>query len=287
MLDSCPVCAFPNTKPYSGQSWTDQGTDYRISVCESCGSAHSTPLPTDQRLQRLYSSSFDYRWYQDHFSAKLMDSKLRLQEYRMLLGKRILDFGGGLGYFSQAAREAGYTSVTYDPFASASPASEEKWDAVVALHILEHTNDLDRICDQFKKLLVPNGQLILAVPNFSGAGYREQGMQWVWAQPPLIHIFHFTAAGLTALLTRHGFKNIRISYHERWDANSYADVMHAERFRRWDSAWGLRVMRSIPGYRKLIAAINSRRRFRSLEKSSATPMESRAELQVCATLDAS
>jgi SAM-dependent methyltransferase len=152
------------------------------------------------------------------------------------------------------------------------------------LHVLEHSNDLERTLSEIKEFLVPGGKVVFAVPNFESSGYRDQGMRWVWAQPPLIHIFHFTAAGLTALLARHGFDNIQISYHERWDANHHADVLHAEHFRRWDAAWGLRGFRSIPGYRKLVAAINSRRRYRALEKSMDTPMKDRAELQVSAAL---
>lgn len=278
----CHVCQHSVCRLYTGSNWAgDPG--YTLLQCDSCNSVFSDPLPSDELLSKLYQSSFDYRWYQDHYDAKLNDCRARVKEYAPLLGKRVLDFGGGVGYFSQAVREVGLDSVTYDPYVTAAPPPKKVWDCVVALHVLEHSNDLERTLSEIKEFLVLGGKVVFAVPNFESSGYRDQGMRWVWAQPPLIHIFHFTAAGLTALLVRHGFENIQISYHERWDANHHADVLHAEHFRRWDAAWGLRWFRSIPGYRKLIAAINSRRRYRALEKSMETPRKDRAELQVSAT----
>jgi len=278
----CHVCQHGASKLYTGPNWAgDSG--YALLQCNSCNSVFSNPLPSDGVLSALYQSNFDYRWYQDHYDAKLNDCRVRVKEYAPLLGKRVLDFGGGVGYFSQAVREAGLDSVTYDPYVRTPPPPKNAWDCVVALHVLEHSNDLERTLSEIKEFLLPGGKVVFAVPNFESSGYRDQGMRWVWAQPPLIHIFHFTAAGMTALLTRHGFESIQISYHERWDANHHADVLHAEHFRRWDAAWGLRWFRSIPGYRKLIAKINSRRRYRALERSSGIPMRDRAELQVSAT----
>ncbi|MHB1620145.1 MAG: methyltransferase domain-containing protein [Sulfuricella sp.] len=288
MNQICPVCFENIATPFGDEQWFFFGKSYRLTRCPSCGSAFTTPLPDDATLQRIYHSSFDYRWYRDHFPAKLKDSRMRLDEYKGLLGPRVLDFGGGVGYFSQAAREAGYQSVTYDPFTSAVPAEKGAWDTVVALHVLEHANDLDRTCEQLKELLAPGGRVILAVPNFSGRGYREQGMRWVWAQPPLIHIFHFTAAGLAALLSRHGFSDIQVSYHERWDANLYCDVEHAEQFRKWDAAWGIRPFKAFPPYRRLIAYLNSRRRFRGREESLRNydrTSDISAELQITAVLE--
>lgn len=260
----CPVCLGQHCVSFGEQRWLVFEKSYRLTRCASCLSAFTVPLPDDATLQRVYRSSFDFRWYRDHFPAKLKDCRVRLDEYKNLLGQRVLDFGGGVGYFSQAAREAGYQSLTYDPFTAIAPVEKGAWDTVVALHVLEHANDPDRMCQQFKELLAPGGRIVLAVPNFSGRGYQEQGMRWVWAQPPLIHIFHFTAAGLAALLSRHGFDDIQISYHERWDANIYCDEEHAEQFRKRDAVWGIRPFKFFPPYRRLIAYLNSRRRFQGL-----------------------
>jgi SAM-dependent methyltransferase len=269
MQTSCPVCLEQSVDSLTDQTWDFFGRIYRLALCRSCGSAFTTPLPDDGTLNTLYRNSFDYRWYEDHLAAKLQDSEIRYQEYAPRLGQRVIDFGGGLGYFSQTVRSHGRESVTFDPYVPSGEPQESSWDTVVALHMLEHSNNLDRTCGQIKKLLIPGGRLILAVPNYSGRGYREMGMRWVWAQPPLIHVFHFTAAGLMALLRRHGFGEFEVSYHERWDANLYCDLEHGESFRRRDAAWALRPFNAIPAYRRMVAARNSRRRFAGLEQAMA------------------
>ena len=284
----CPVCLGAETGPYSTDRWAIDGKEYRLLRCGACGCVHTFPLPGDSVLERLYRTSFDYRWYQDHYDAKLRDCRIRVREYGPRLGKRVLDFGGGMGYFSKAAAENGLQSVTYDPFVSAQQPAGKDWDCVVALHVLEHSNDLDRTLAQIKDLLAPGGRIILAVPNFESLGYRKLGMRWTWAQPPLVHVFHFTAAGLLALLRRHGFGDLEPSYHERWDANISSDVEQVERFRWLDRHWGIPFLNRSAIYRRWIARRNSRYRFDALAHTlgrSAVDRSDLSELQIVGTLN--
>jgi SAM-dependent methyltransferase len=282
----CPVCGGQSVV-LTGEWRSNFGRNWEIEKCSTCRSAFTSPLPDDELLQEVYRTCFNYDWYRDHYPAKRRDARQRLGEYRHLLGKRVLDFGGGVGYFSEAARAAGYLSTTYDPFTTCAKVQRTAWDTVVTLHVLEHANDLDRICMQMKDFLVPGGRLLLAVPNFSGRGYRELGMNWVWAQPPLIHIHHFTAAGLSALLQRHGFVDIQVTYHERWDANNYCDVERARLYAFLGRLWSMPLLQKLPAYRRAIAACNSALRFRGLERSlvnsPANPSDC-SELQVTAIL---
>lgn len=284
---SCFVCFEGVSRAYAGQHWLISGIDYRLYKCGSCGCAFTVPQPGDEVLSSLYRYSFDYRWYRDHYATKLRDCRDRLKEYGPLLGGRVLDFGGGLGYFAAAARELGLESLAFDPYVSGQAPQPKRWDSAVALHVLEHSNDLDRTLGEIKNLLLPGGRLVLAVPNFESLGYQSEGMKWVWAQPPLVHVFHFTAIGLRALLARHDFVDVKVSYHERWDANLYCDVEHAETYRKWDAAWAKRPFNKTPLYRRLIARINSQRRYAGLEKAlkDYDPHNSRyAELQITGVL---
>lgn len=265
--------------------WLIAGLHYQLFKCQACGSIFTAPPPSDVTLENLYRTSFDYRWYQDHYPAKLRDCRMRIQEYKPHLGQRVLDFGGGVGYFSKAASEAGLESITYDPYVSKALPSGDRWDSVVTLHVLEHSNNLDRTISQINDLLAPGGKLIISVPNAEGLGYRELGMRWVWAQPPLVHIFHFTAAGMKALLTRHGFSDISVSYHERWDANLVSDLENHARQRYLDSLWGLRPFNRFALYRKLVATIVSRLRFADLKRAQSNPNHDRSsysELEIVA-----
>lgn len=287
MPQSCPICLQSALRELSHQRWSYFGQDFRLQKCAQCGSAMTSPRPSDQVLSMVYGGSFDYRWYQDHYEAKLDDCRIRIREYAERLGQRVLDFGGGVGYFSEAVRDSGRESVTYDPYARGGVRPAGMWDTVVGLHVLEHSNDLDRIISEIKGLLAPGGRIILAVPNYSSVGYQKMGMEWVWAQPPLIHVFHFTAQGLKVLLERHGFVNLEFSFHERWDANTYCDVIHAGRYRRWDRQWAMRPFRYFAPFRKWIARRNARLRFEGLREAECLRNdadEALSELEVTAIL---
>ncbi len=237
MDNTCLVCCKGVSESYGEWHWEIGGETYQLARCRSCGSVFTNPLPDDATLRTLYKNDFDYRWYQDHYDAKLRDCRMRIHEYRGILGHRVLDFGGGVGYFSAAARELGFDSDTYDPFLTSKTAIGGRWDTVVALHVLEHSNNPDSIIEQIKRLLIPGGRLILAVPNSASLGYKKLGMHWVWAQPPLLHVYHFNASGIKSLLSRHGFGEFKVSYHERWDANLYSDLENVRLSNVMDALW--------------------------------------------------
>jgi SAM-dependent methyltransferase len=289
--DRCRACGSELLSLLDG-AWSWREMTFRVARCEDCGTASSSPVPENEALAQLYATEFDYQWYRDHVSAKRKDAGIRLNEYLPLLGRRMLDYGGGIGYLSHRAQVLGLESVTFDPYEkdhSSAPTSRGAWDSVVASHVLEHSNNPKATVMSMKDFLKPGGRLILAVPNFAARGYREQGMAWVWAQPPMVHIFHFTEEGLRALLVRCGFTDIEASYHERWDANSEADIKQVERFRQFSRSWGwARQTRSLwsPLKRRLIAEQTTRARFAALARVMANGIGNHrdlAELQIVAT----
>lgn len=266
-MTKCAVCNGVQLTPFTDESWEVWGEKYTLSKCENCGSAFTTPLPDNATLSKVYDLFFDYRWYADHFSAKYRDAKLRISEYSQWIGESVLDFGGGVGYFSQAVRESGRTSQTYDPFCKKGDEKNGEWNTVVALNVLEHSNDLKRTLDEMKSLLAPSGTIILAVPNFNSKGYKELGSRWVWAQPPLLHLYHFTASGLTALLERHGFIIDKVYFAERWDANLHADLIKVGMYSWIESLWKNQRFNKFLIYRKVTAFLNTRFRYAALGKA--------------------
>ena len=263
----CPVCKSGKFVRYGNYQWNIWDEEYHLVRCVECESIFTDPIPSDETLKKLYATGFDYRWYQDHYGAKLLDCQNRVAEYKEYLGKRVLDFGGGLGYFSQVARSAGYESITYDPYVENKQIPNKDWDTIVSLHVLEHSNNLDHTLSLIKDCLTQGGNLILVVPNAKSEGYKKLDMNWVWAQPPLLHLFHFTAKGLKALLQRNGFNIQNISYHERWDANLYTDLEKVEEYQKFDLEWGSKEINSDPAKRALIAWRNSTMRVNGLEKA--------------------
>jgi len=284
---ACQACLHPTLTKFGESEWVISGVLYHLEKCANCHTIFTSPVPSDETLNDLYKTSFNYNWYKDHYYAKLCDCRTRVKEYSNLLGNRVLDYGGGLGYFSRAVSEAGRESMTYDPYTTPEFSSDVKWDTIVLLHALEHSNNLDSTLSQIKELLTKGGRVIIAVPNSEGLGYQKQGKDWVWAQPPLLHIFHFTAKGLTALLSRYGFSNIDVKYMDRWDANTYCDIYNVDITRKMDSAWNKANNSSLPYCSKFIAFRNFLYRTYGLYKSKFITNKNNiklSELQITATL---
>ncbi|GAB7027070.1 class I SAM-dependent methyltransferase [Geotalea toluenoxydans] len=227
------------------------------------------PIPSDDCISRFYNDCYDFRWFADHLWAKMRDARIRIEEYRPFLGERVLDYGGGFGYFAKAATEAGFYSTTFDPYLNDHCVEQTAWDAVVAIHVLEHVSNPLNVLTKVKEFLKPQGHLILAVPNFSSAGYLKLGMQWVWAQPPIAHLYHLTPAGMAALLQRAGYTVVKMSTCERWDANSYTDIQARDKYYKFELQWFSKPFAKYRWSQKLIALRNSLLRFWALRHACA------------------
>jgi SAM-dependent methyltransferase len=284
----CPVCTHSAAERLGDMRWNIDGVEYTLAKCSCCECAFTNPQPDDATLSRFYRTAFNYNWYLDHFGAKILDCQMRMEEYRDIVGSRILDYGGGLGYFSLVARLRGLHAVTYDPYTTNLEPETSAWDSVVVLHVLEHSNNLDRTIQHIKRFPVPGGKIILAVPNYRCSGYQKLGMAWVWAQPPMMHLFHFTAAGIEKLLRRQNLSIESVSYHERWDANRIADLEQVETMRRQEAEWSSDMVNPFPVKRALIAWRNSLARMKYLQLAKQeynSESEQYSELQVIAKLD--
>ncbi len=263
----CAACAAAYRPPVDHAPSTSTDASYGITTCPECGTSSTAPVPSEAAVANYYAKSFDYRWYQDHLWAKRRDANIRVREIKQwwpeITAGRMLDFGGGLGYQTQAFIDFGITCVTWDPYAPGrrSPAPSGI-DTVVCLHVLEHSIVPQATVEAIRSCLRQDGHLVIAVPNRDGSGYTRHGMNWVWAQPPICHIHHFSEAGLVSLLEHCGFKILDIRRCDRWDANPLSDDKFRHLFVFMGNLWGATPLLSrLPFYRYAIATVTSALRF--------------------------
>jgi hypothetical protein len=205
-----------------------KGITHTIAYCQDCDFYFTYPLPSDDVLSEFYTNNFNYQWYKDYTEYKSLDAEERRKELKEYLASPVLDYGGGMGYFAERCRKNGYTAELYDPY-TLNELSYIKYRTICCFHVLEHSNNPQKFLKTVKGFLEKNGKLIIAVPNAGGIGYRQDFYGWVWSQPPITHIMHFSEKSLSMLLVKMGFEIEQVIYNDRWDANYVADVLLKER----------------------------------------------------------
>ncbi|TMF53531.1 MAG: class I SAM-dependent methyltransferase [Chloroflexi bacterium] len=121
----------------------------------------------------------------------------------------LLDVGCGGGDFIAMMRELGWTvaGVETDPIAAAraqsrglnvhqgalqTAAFEEKtFDAITIAHVVEHVHDPQGMLAQCRRILNPQGTIVITTPNSASWGHRHYGRDWRGLEPPRhLHLFN-------------------------------------------------------------------------------------------------
>jgi len=136
-----------------------------------------------------------------------------------------VDVGCNLGILADEARKAGYCSVGFDldaeaihlgqslghpvrlgSFEQSGPASS---DLITASHTLEHVLDLHQMFELLRRVLRPNGHLLISQPCYRSWVARALGRHW-YGWMPKEHHWHFTPQTLGAVLEQHGFQVVAV-----------------------------------------------------------------------------
>ena len=246
---ACAACGSAAVIPESG--WTrllDLTPPYAICRCQRCDLVYLNPRPTVDELEGMYLTRPYYgadnatrgaarsRFYHERME--------RLERWRpgrgQLLGVGCLEGG----YALEIARARGWvvTAVEFSPIlanhARAALGIEVtvarawdlsdfrgyRFDAIVS-QSLEHVPDPGLTLAQCRALLVPDGLLMLEVPNqfhslidllkMAVVGLAGDGA-YGWFHRDLtfeFHLFYFTPASIRALLVREGFEVLAVRTH--------------------------------------------------------------------------
>ena len=89
--------------------------------------------------------------------------------------------------------------------------SENSYDLVLAMMVLEHLSDTQQALLKVNKILKPGGQFIFNIPNHNSLGRRLFGRHWTAYDIPR-HFYHFDANILDKFLAKAGFKMEKVYY---------------------------------------------------------------------------
>ncbi len=221
--DRCHVCAAPTT------STTHAGAPFI--ECPKCGFA----------ALACSAGREDY-WSESHYreaagvdfwipaKKRYFGAALALLEGETI-GRRLLDVGGGIGFFAQMALSRDWDAYSFDVSPKATElaarrlGSDRALSDIDALHpasfdvvclwcVLAHTREPADLVASVSRLLRPNGVLWITTPNFDFQ--KPYGALRAACRRPIDfdrddHVSHFTPRALTILLRTNGFSNL--SFH--------------------------------------------------------------------------
>ena len=189
------------------------------------------PQPSIQDLPRYYESD-DYISHTDgkrtlfeklyHFIKKIaLNNKLSLINSCGEKGN-LLDIGAGTGDFLSVAKNNGWNIIGIEPSDKAktiainkgvtfvdqiSNIADNSIDVVTMWHVLEHVPDLEHQISELKRIIKPNGSIIIAVPNFNSYDANHYKEYWAAFDVP-IHLWHFSKTAIQKLFNE---KNLRLT----------------------------------------------------------------------------
>lgn len=209
---------------------------FTIAQCDSCGFKFTNPRPEEHQLGKYYQSEeyishsntdkgFINSAYQSVRKYTLL-KKLQLISRYYRTGK-ILDIGCGTGEFLKTMSQAKWNTLGIEPDEQARKQCIEKhgldvreearlkqlpdaeFDVITMWHVLEHVPRLNERLEDLKRLLKPNGMIIIAVPNCDSLDAKIYKEKWAAYDLPR-HLYHFTPKDVDTLFRKHGMKAFKV-----------------------------------------------------------------------------
>ena len=191
------------------------------------------PKPSLEKLPSYYESE-DYISHTDgkrsvfekmyHFIKNIaLKNKLKLINSESQKGK-LLDIGAGTGDFLVVAKKDGWQITGIEPgekprniaiqkgisFANdLAELEDNSFDVITMWHVLEHVPDLEFQIKELKRLIKPNGTILIAVPNFNSFDANYYGKFWAAFDVPR-HLWHFSKTAIEKLFAVENLKLVKI-----------------------------------------------------------------------------
>jgi len=212
-------CMKTHNKHITLKDYSVSGQTFELLTDPSLGLLYTHPKPGDEQLKAYYpqegyishsnqlKSFFDFLYHAVRYFS--LRKKVRfIKPFKSKAGA-LLDVGAGTGSFIRAAKRSGWDVKGIEPDSVARGIANTKnantvfslktlsslktasYDVITLWHVLEHLPNLQEDLKTFKRLLKPNGRIIVAVPNFNSFDAIYFKGFWAAYDVPR-HLWHFS-----------------------------------------------------------------------------------------------
>jgi SAM-dependent methyltransferase len=232
---ACYLCGAGDSRPYvsAQDDLTGKPGTFHFVRCTACGLAYQNPRVPLAHIGAYYDDEYiahrKRRWgllaplFERAMNRLDADKDRLVSRYiRLQPGSQVLDVGCAVGTFLQRLRRCYGASVTGVDFKDLSaaeslegiefhcdlfyeaPLAEERFDLVTMWHFLEHDYDPMRSLRTARRVLKPDGRLVIEVPRLDSRTFRWFGDRWPGLQAPQ-HTVLFDRARLERAVEQAGF----------------------------------------------------------------------------------
>ncbi|WP_299431051.1 class I SAM-dependent methyltransferase [uncultured Maribacter sp.] len=169
-----------------------------------------------------------------------IQKKVSLINSYAVSNKNVLDVGAGTGDFLLGAKNAGWQVCGMEPNTTAitkalekgiilypdfSQLQNKKFNVITLWHVLEHLPNLDDQIQNLKNLLIENGTLIIAVPNYKSFDAKWYKENWAAYDVPR-HLWHFSRTSISKLFKKHNMEVVKTK--PMWFDSFYVSILSEE-----------------------------------------------------------
>lgn len=226
----CPYCGSSRTRVVQPKNPL-----LYLRQCDDCALLFRWPKPLAEASAAFYEDGYKEgkvtelpdveavtRFAREGFRGSDLDCTPHIEVVRKAVGSgRILDYGASWGYTVHQLRAAGFDAVGYELSKSRarfgrehigveivedmSALGPESVDAIHTSHVLEHVVNLREAFVEFRRVLRPQGKLVIFVPNGAGPSAQRLGAKW-GQMINEVHVTALTTKFLLPALAEFGFR---------------------------------------------------------------------------------
>jgi len=220
---TCAICDSVRTTPFMVARDMFTGEAHRIVRCDGCALIRTERSPSSEAMY-VYRGTADAGARFGRMQGVLrMLRRARVRQLAGLRPGRALDVGCGDGSFLAALAQLGWEVCGTELSPSVAATARERlgeristdtmektgpdssFDLITFWHVLEHMDDPRSALNHARRLIKPDGSVIIAVPNIESFQAQMFKQDWLHLDVPR-HRWHFEPGTLTRLADRCGFE---------------------------------------------------------------------------------